>query len=552
MKKLILYIYLLLSVVSCVVNPERELLNDIESYIMEHPDSALAVIESMDVDLLKTKRDRAHHALLHVMALDKNYIDVTDDSIARVAVDYYSRKGPEKYEARALYYLGVAYYYQGAYDKAILEFTKAENISSVCDSLYLGLTKLMQCNAYNSTYNDVQELKYAKEALDIFDDISADYYSQVAKLSVSRAYYNNYETEKSDEILLELISDTTDNKVLLSAKVLYAFSRAIKYQDVETASSLYNEVYREGGSIYMSNEDYWVWAYSLNKSGDKEASENISNQFLSDTSATAYYWRYKTAKSDGRLNDALMFLEKTSIKNNHEVEEALKQSLSSVQRDYYISQAEIAEYKAQNRKLYMIIILIASVLIIAFILWSVSGYIRKREEEKEQYLQYADEIHRQLENAKNEDYPELKRKYLALYQSRFETIGALYEQYSLSHGKKNEEKAIYDKVVTLVDEFRNDYQDVEMFEAVINKDLDGILADLRSDMPGFKEADFAIFRFLLVGFDVTVISHLMNMSMNAVYIRKSRMKKQIEELNPARRDEYLGILDSKPPFYAES
>ena len=191
MKKLILYIYLLLSVVSCVVNPERELLNDIESYIMEHPDSALAVIESMDVNLLKTKRDRAHHALLHVMALDKNYIDVTDDSIARVAVDYYSRKGPEKYEARALYYLGVAYYYQGAYDKAILEFTKAENISSVCDSLYLGLIKLMQCNAYNSTYNDIQELKYAKEALDIFDDISADYYSQVAKLSVSRAYYNS-------------------------------------------------------------------------------------------------------------------------------------------------------------------------------------------------------------------------------------------------------------------------------------------------------------------------------------------------------------------------
>ena len=522
---------------------------------MEHPDSALAVIESMDVDLLKTKRDRAHHALLHVMALDKNYIDVTDDSIARVAVDYYSRKGPKKYEARALYYLGVAYYYQGAYDKAILEFTKAENISSVCDSLYLGLTKLMQCNAYNSTYNDVQELKYAKEALDIFDDISADYYSQVAKLSVSRAYYNNNEINKSNEILFELICDTTaNNNIYMSAIASYAFNNAIgENKDFEKASYLFNKVCSDEVISFMSHEYYWAWSYSLNNIGQKDKSKEIIERLdKEDTSGIGWYWKYLIEKSNGNNERALYCLEKSIPADNEAVQEALKQSLSSVQRDYYISQADIAEYKAQNRKLYMIIILIASVLIIAFILWSVSGYIRKREEEKEQYLKYADEIHRQLENAKNEDYPELKRKYLALYRSRFETIGALYEQYSLSHGKKNEEKAIYDKVVTLVDEFRNDYQDVEMFESVINNDLDGILADLRSDMPGFKEADFAIFRFLLVGFDVTVISHLMNMSMNAVYIRKSRMKKQIEELNPARRDEYLGILDSKPPFYAES
>jgi len=50
------------------------------------------------------------------MALDKNFIDVSDDSIARVAVDYYSRRGSDRHYARSLYYLGIAYFYQGAYD----------------------------------------------------------------------------------------------------------------------------------------------------------------------------------------------------------------------------------------------------------------------------------------------------------------------------------------------------------------------------------------------------------------------------------------------------
>ena len=75
------------------------MLKDVDSYIMERPDSALTVLKSVDRNLLKTEKSRAHHALLHAMALDKNYINVTEDSIAQVAVDYYSRKGPEKSKA---------------------------------------------------------------------------------------------------------------------------------------------------------------------------------------------------------------------------------------------------------------------------------------------------------------------------------------------------------------------------------------------------------------------------------------------------------------------
>ena len=141
MNRSYIYIFLFLIICGCSSDISHRLY-DVESFISERPDSALKIVESMDRSLLKTKKDRAHHALLYAMALDKNYIDVTDDSIARVAVDYYSKKGPEKYEARALYYLGLSYYYKGEYDKAILEFTKAEKVAERSDSLYLGFVKV--------------------------------------------------------------------------------------------------------------------------------------------------------------------------------------------------------------------------------------------------------------------------------------------------------------------------------------------------------------------------------------------------------------------------
>ena len=143
----------LLMIFSCTVIETDRTLNDVESFIMDHPDSALLILESMNRKDLKTARTKAHHALLHAMALDKNYIDVKDDSIASVAVEYYLKHGPQRNRVRALYYLGKSYYYQQQYDMAILEYSKAERVAKKCDSLYLGMIKTAKAGIYNITYN---------------------------------------------------------------------------------------------------------------------------------------------------------------------------------------------------------------------------------------------------------------------------------------------------------------------------------------------------------------------------------------------------------------
>lgn len=68
-------------------------LDDVESYIQEAPDSALAVLESMDTSSFRSRSDKALFSLLHSMALDKNFIDTTSTDVIMPAVDYYRSHG---------------------------------------------------------------------------------------------------------------------------------------------------------------------------------------------------------------------------------------------------------------------------------------------------------------------------------------------------------------------------------------------------------------------------------------------------------------------------
>ena len=544
MKKILSIVSLSCILSGCSFHSVRRSLEDIESYIMDRPDSALVVLEDMDRELLVSKRDRAHHALLHAMALDKNFIDVSDDSLASTAVDYFSKYGPEKYEARSLYYLGLAYYYQEEYSKAILEFTKAEKVAERSDSLYWGFIKVAQSDTYTKTHNNIESFQKLKGAYNIYQAIDADYYVSVTTLRLAQAYYNFNKKESSIELLDSLMNNEIDERVMTAAMATYAFIKADPLNsDPSLAIEMYEIILGERDSSLLLYKDYWAYAYSLNKCGRREESRVLIDQLkLADTSGTADYWMYLLHKSDGDFETALRYLEASTDKIDKEVAEALQESLALTQRDYYASQSELSEYQIRNRTLLMICISVSALLAIGAVLWCSVSLVRRSREEKERYLKYADEARRQLEASKNEDYPALKRKYVELYRSKYEVLGSLYEQYSLYYGKKNAQQAIYDKVVSVIDEFKEDYNDKDLIEGMLDEGLDGIMSNLRSEMPQLKEKDYAIFRLLAIGFDVTTISHLMNTTMNSIYIRKSRIRQQLESESPKHKAQFQQIL----------
>lgn len=546
MKRTVLFSFLSLFLsAGCSSWRVNETLKDIESYIMERPDSALAVLDSIDRTLLKTDRHKAHHALLHAMALDKNFIDVDDDSLASIAVRYYSKKGPEKYEARSLYYLGLSYYYAQDYKKAILEFTKAEKVAERSDSLYLGMTKDIKATIYSATHNDSEALRLLKEAYDIYLELSLHQYINNTELRLANLYCNNDDFLKADSLYIHLISsEKVDDFIKNSATKNKAFITISHYnKDYDKAAFLYDRLVNDSDASILTYKDYWAYAYSLSKVGRKEEAQSLVSQLKSvDSSGTADYWMYLIEKSRGNSENALKYLEHTTTKTDKEVMKALQQSLALSQRDYYESEFITAEYKVRNRQLITISVGIAFVLILVLLLWATSVYVRRQREEKEYYLNYANEIRRQLEAAKKEDYPQLQRKYLEIYKSKFEMIGSLYEEYVLYRGKKNAEHAIYSKVSEIINAFIGDNANQKQLESVLDESLDGIVFMLRNEMPRLKEIDYLIFCYIIIGFDATTISHLLNISTNVVYIRRSRMRQHIEDVAPKHKDQFLNIL----------
>lgn len=525
---------------ACTSLDVRRTLNDVESYIMERPDSALAVLDSIDRTLLSSDRNRAHHALLHAMALDKNFIDVSNDSIAQIAVGYYSRRGSDRHYARSLYYLGVAYYYQGAYDKAILELTKAERVAMQCDSLYWGMTKSFQARAYDRTYNNKEELNCLLDAYRIYDEIGDVYKKQSVHLRMANLYSAISNYDKSEIMFKDIIeSPTADSLIKSYALCGYAFMNVVR-SELDLALGVYETILNESPDI-MTQQDYWAYAYALSVSGRKEESK-VLIAGLDDNNSDSKYWLYRIYDKDKRYYDALKCLEESNLLDNEEIENILSQSLSLTQRNYYKSQLQLAEYKAKNRIKTVIVILAVSALLVILIVFLALRRIRLQNEEKERYLQYAAEIRLQLQKAKSEDYPSLKKRYLDLYKTRFETIGAIYEQCSLSTGMENAEHLIYEKVLSMVSDFRNEISDTAEFEAMLNADLDDVVLHLRNEVPRIKQVDVSMFCFMAIGFDVTTISHLMNVSMNTIYIRKSRLRQKIEELSPMHKEQFLQIL----------
>ena len=535
----------LICFIGCAPKSVRHTLSDIETFIQERPDSALSILDTMDRASLTTARARAHHALLHAMALDKNFIDVDDDSIAQVAVDYFSKHGPQKYLARSLYYLGLAYYYQEDYNKAIVEFTKAEEVAEACDSLYLGMIKGGQAFVYNQMHNNTEELRCLKEALEINARVSQKYYVDVIKLDIVHSLFNQNHIEEADSILSELLSDKILNdKIRVAAEITKAFTTISSNIDNEfsAAVQIYNNVYNSEYSQLLTIKDYWVWSYALNAVGSKEEAQELIHQLIMEPSGTSSYWQYMIAKSDRDSESALSHLEDYIKYNDKEVSDALKQSLALSQRDYYQSQSELSESEAHNARLTSLIIILIAAFSAALVFILIKSYVKRQEQQKEQHLLYISEISRQLEEAKRGDYPALKKKYMSIYRSKFETIGALYEQYIHSKDLVNGESSVYRKVAAIVDDFTLDYHNSEKFEAMLDEDLDNIMTNLRKEMPSLKKKDIAIFSLFAIGFDVTTISHLLNTSMNTIYIRKSRIRHLIDETDPPHKEQFLEIL----------
>ncbi len=183
--KIILYAAILLALCGCRQRSDSMKLLDMAEGIMETaPDSALALLDGMDMAARGTEAEKARYALLRSMALDKNYIDVTDFAILQPAVDYYIENGSPDQRLRTYYYQGRIFQNMHDNDDAMNSFAKALDAATGCkDSLTIVRALVAMAGLRYQLYDFIGYSECNVRAADISRQLSRKDYESVCLLN---------------------------------------------------------------------------------------------------------------------------------------------------------------------------------------------------------------------------------------------------------------------------------------------------------------------------------------------------------------------------------
>lgn len=549
-------IFLLMSflLVSCDNRQAKSLLQDVETYIQERPDSALRVLRKVDSLTLNTKSLRARYSLLFAMALDKNYIDTTALSILEPTVAYYERLGSPQDKMLSCYYLGRIYANRKDYPNAVIFYSQALRESSEYDYYHRGLIYAASADAYNASFNDEEELRNTILAYECFEKIG-DKDLDLSLYKVAQAYHNNERFDVADSLYSLVYSgkDSTSRLALYAMEDLVSNDLYQEKQDVERDLELLEYVAEHRGNLSL--ESYYEYAYLLLLAGKESEAENILSQLSNrEANGKTMEIRYRIAECKGQNEEALALLKSMLSHQNDVVKKKLAQSVFKAQSDYYRLTAEVSEQKSTISNQRSIIILITGLMIIALLYVIFMKRKSTLIREKDRLTQAVEESERLLETVKNraneekserekdildlksrnereqDKIKDLREMYVALYQKRFSEIGKYYDAASSHRLESIKEKAYHDVISStqaLFEEIASGSEGQKKFEARINADLDDIVSKIRSDFPKLKDDDIRFICYLIVGFDTSTISFLMDISKENVRVKKHRLREKL-------------------------
>lgn len=549
-------IFLLMSflLVSCDNRQTKSLLQDVETYIQERPDSALRVLRKVDSLTLNTKALRARYSVLFAMALDKNYIDTTALSILEPTVAYYEKFGSPKDKMLSYYYLGRIYSNRKDYPNAVIYYLQALRESSADDYYHKGLAYEALANAYSASFNNGEELRNAILAHDCFDKIR-DKNLALSRYKIAQAYHNNEQFDLADSLYSSVYSglDSTSKLAFYAMEDQVSNDLQREGPDVERDIKLLEYVAEHRGNLTLTS--YYEYAYILLLIGEKVTAENILSQLSeSEESVETMEIRYRIAEYEENDEEALTLLKSMLSYQNDVVKKQLAQSVFKAQSDYYRLNAEVSEQKSTIANQRSVIILIAG-LMMAGLLYIV--FMKRKTaliREKDRLAQAVEESEKLLETVRNrakqekeerdkdifdlkslnererDKIKELRDMYVSLYQKRFYEIGKYYDAASSHRLESIKEKAYHDVISStqaLFEEIASGSEGQKKFEARINADLDDIVSKIRSDFPKLKDDDIRFICYLIVGFDTSTISFLMDISKENVRVKKHRLREKL-------------------------
>lgn len=170
-KKLITIISLIFFCASCSKSDNEILpiLDIAESLMEQHPDSSLSLLNTINLNDISANANKARYALLKSIALDKNYIDVDDDSLTSIAVAYYSKHGDADERLTAYLYNGRVHKNAKDYEQAMNDYLHAEeSVKDSDNNIIIGRLYTAKSVLYNIIFDAQSAIEQSRLASKYF------------------------------------------------------------------------------------------------------------------------------------------------------------------------------------------------------------------------------------------------------------------------------------------------------------------------------------------------------------------------------------------------
>ena len=523
---------------SCANHQTAATLNDVETYIQARPDSALATIRAIDTTTLTTRSLRAHYALLHAMALDKNWIDTTDVNVVMPAVEYYDKHGTADQKMKAYYYLGRIFVNGHNPNSAIISYTQAEDASiGSHDDGFKGLLSMATADIYKSVHFADKERNYIEKGMNYFQaaNDSAHYNLSYGRLAMS--YQEMKEWTIADSLFRKGIElSTKDTAAMRMFLVHYATMKVLQPDPKpQEAINLLNRAHFEY-KLNFPLKVYGIYAYASILVGDDKTCDAIQAFLNSQPDIRrkeSRYYDFLISKYKGEYSRTIDLLTDIYSEQDENVDQMLNNSITAVLQDYYQNQVIESKHQAQVQRLAFAAILLALVLIISAILLALRSKREKEKQESERLIQIAEETARMTQQSNAQ-----------LFKSQFAPISDLCKTYFKTEksGEYYQKEAVYRKVTEILSNISSDDQLHAQFEAQINHDLDNIIDHLKADLGKMSPTDERFLCYMIAGFDSSTVATILNLSMSNVYTKKSRLKDRIRQLDSPYKEQYQKLI----------
>lgn len=510
--------------------PEEDMLYRVECFYQQNPDSAMQILDTLDVSVL-SKKERAHYCLLQLEVLyNIRFYDTEIDSLLQVADNEFAGGDDKYFEAWSYYAKGYAYRSSPQHRWLCIDnFLKAKQSIDQCKQVDARLVRFkptptteqdvidrLKYKIYSGLGSAYGDFGYHTEAMEVLKEAEQSlserqWFDQhcYTALMISELYLRFKEYDSSAMYLekgfhsAEMTGDVQKLAACHSSAALNALYRYEKQEQTESEDGpqlLREAIMEEKSALRILDDqtakfkasviDGLAHAYFELKQFDSciyFAQQAVDQYGLEVWKMNANMYLYKSYEALGQMDSAIWYAEK--YMDSRQKYDRSGKSVAQV-KDEYDRQMELQrvenEHQTNRLKLYLLIALLVIALLLLWLF--VNRYRKKKEMEATVLRETQHQLQSDLETAEQHSQDLLLKRANVIY--------------------KSEEK---DKLRRIMAEFEAAYPQA--------------MEKLKSAYPDLNENECTVAVLNFLGFRIKEEAVLLNLSENTVMKYRSNLKK---------------------------